>query len=418
MQVFLFIFQEPVFKGNMVFPIARCCFFFHTLLMTILSKPTEKPFSPYFGSGPCKKRPLWDWTALERAALCRSHRSKIGLEKIQTVIGKIREILCVPEEYKIGIMPAGAMGATESIMWCLLGQRPLDALIWDVFGGNWLKDIEEQLKLKNVNVLRESNQNFDLFHEVDFRNDVLLVWNGSTTGICPGDGEWIPDNRRGLVLCDATSAAFAMPLPWEKLDATTFSWQKALGSEGAHGVVILSPRAIQRLETYEPAWPIPRVLRMAKGGVVNEGIFEGYTLNTPSMMCVEDMLDALNWAENIGGLSELCYRTEQNYHVIEQWLEENGSFKFLVERLLIRSHATVCIVPNDENFQSLSWNEQHEVTKKIAMILEQEGVAFDIKGHFRSKACIRIWCGPTVEAQDIKKLLPWVEWAYGQTSKG
>ena len=383
--------------------------------MNKCNKPTEKPFSPYFGSGPCKKHPLWGWDALKSSALSRSHRSKVGLEKLQTLIGKTRDVLRIPDGYKIAIMPGGATGATESLMWCLLGERPLDAVIWDVFGGNWLKDLEEQLHLKNLNVYEQKNNAFDEFHKIDFRHDVLVVWNGSTTGMCPQDGHWIADDRKGLVLCDATSAAFAVPLPWDKFDAVSFSWQKALGSEGGHGMVVLSPRAIKRLETYEPSWPIPRVLRMAKGCVVNEGIFDGYTLNTPSMMCVEDMLDALQWAENIGGLSELCYRTEQNHKIVEHWVQSNDRFQFLVGQDRMRSRVTACLVPSDAAYHELSWGQQHDVIKKIAMILEAEGVAFDVKGHLRSKACIRVWCGPTIEQMDLEKLLPWIAWAYDES---
>lgn len=379
--------------------------FMHTDPM--IEKPTLRPNQPFFGSGPTAKRPGWTPAILKNAPLGRSHRSKIGLEKIRSVIDLTRKLLDIPLDYKIALLPGGATTAMEAAMWSLLGPRPVDVFSWDVFGNHWLTAVRDQLHLEY-----RSFTNPQDFNKADFDNDIVVVWNGSTSGICLNYEVEIPENRKGLVLCDATSAVFAVPLPWEKLDAVSFSWQKGLGGEGAHGILILSPRALDRLSSYIPTWPMPRGYQLAKNGVVLENIFKGMTVNTPSLMCVEDMIDALLWAENLGRDSVLYARTLENYNTIAKWIDQNTWVRFRVEEPLYRSPVTVCLEPTDDAYHALSIEDKHAFVKDICDQLNQEGVGFDIKGHIHDAPCFRIWCGPTVETQDIQNMLPWLTWSY------
>ena len=377
-------------------------------------KPTTRPVVPYFSSGPCAKRPGWSPDALTDAALARSHRAKLGKAKLAEVIDRTRAILGVPADWRIGIVPASDTGAFEMAMWTLLGARGVDALAWESFGAGWVTDILKQLKLDDVCVIEADYGKLPDLGQVDFARDVVFTWNGTTSGVRVPNGDWIPADRKGLTLCDATSAAFAMDLPWDKLDAVTYSWQKVLGGEAQHGMLILSSRAVERLESYKPAWPLPKLFRMTKNGKLNEGIFKGETINTPSMLCVEDQIDALRWAESIGGLKGLIARSQANLKAVEAWVEKSDWAAFLPETAETRSSTSICLVIKDAWFTALPAEAQAAAAKKLAALVEAEGAGYDIGAYRDAPAGLRIWGGATVETSDIEALLPWLDWAYAQ----
>lgn len=382
--------------------------------MTASERPAARPANPHFSSGPCAKRPGWSIKNLEKALVGRSHRSKPGKARLVEAIEKTGKILGVPADYKIGIVPASDTGAVEMALWSLLGARGVDMLTWESFGEGWVTDVVKQLKLKDVRTLKADYGKIPNLAEVNFKNDVVFTWNGTTSGVRAPNGDWIPADREGLTICDATSAAFAQDLPWSKLDVVTFSWQKALGGEAAHGMLILSPRAVERLETYKPEWPLPKIFRMTKGGKLIDGIFKGETINTPSMICVEDYLDALNWADSIGGLKSLIARADANTAVIAEWVERTPWVDFLAEDVNTRSNTSVCIKIVDPKVTALSEDDQVAFAKKIADMLDKEGVANDIAGYRDAPAGLRIWAGATIEVDDMRALMPWLDWAFAQ----
>ncbi|MBY0407394.1 MAG: phosphoserine transaminase, partial [Rickettsiales bacterium] len=359
-------------------------------------KPTEKPKNPCFSSGPCAKRPGWTLDALKDANLGRSHRAKQGKNKLAEVIDRSKKILGMPENYRLGIVPASDTGAIEMAMWSLLGQRGVDVLAWESFGSTWASDCKNQLKLKDLNVLKADYGKLPDLTKVNWERDVVFTWNGTTSGVRVPNGDWIPDNRQGLAICDATSAVFAMNLPWEKLDVVTWSWQKVLGGEGAHGMIALSPRAVERLENYAPAWPMPKIFQLTKSGKLIEGIFKGETINTPSMLCVEDAIDGLVWSEKMSGLAGLVARSEANLMAVEQWVAATDWVDFLAEDPKTRSCTSICLKIVDPWFTGLSEEGQQEAAKKIASLLEKEGAALDIGAYRDAPAGLRIWGGATV----------------------
>ncbi len=377
-------------------------------------KPAERPMRPHFSSGPCAKRPGWNPQALNQALVGRSHRSKPGKAKLEQAIERTRKILGVPADYRIGIVPASDTGAVEMALWSMLGPKPVDVLVWESFGNDWATDITKQLKLPNVRVLKAGYGELPNLADVNPAHDVIFTWNGTTSGVRSPDGDWISDSREGLTFCDATSAAFAQDLPWAKLDVTTFSWQKVLGGEAAHGMLILSPKAVARLESHKPAWPMPKIFRMTKDGKLNEGIFKGETINTPSMLCVEDYLDALGWAESVGGLKGFMARADENLHVIDRWTKASGWADFLATDPKTRSNTSVCLKIVDPWFVSKDADGQAAAAKKIADLLDKEGVAFDIAAYRDAPPGLRIWAGATVESADLKALTPWLDWAWLQ----
>jgi phosphoserine aminotransferase len=377
-------------------------------------KPAARPSRPHFSSGPCAKRPGWSPQALNQALVGRSHRSKPGKVKLEQAIERTRKILGVPADYRIGIVPASDTGAVEMALWSMLGPKPVDVLVWESFGNDWATDITKQLKLPNVRVLKAGYGEIPNLADVNPAHDVIFTWNGTTSGVRAPNGNWISDAREGLTFCDATSAAFAQDLPWGKLDVTTFSWQKVLGGEAAHGMLILSPKAVARLESYKPAWPLPKIFRMTKDGKLNEGIFKGETINTPSMLCVEDYLDALTWAESVGGLKGLMARADENLHVIERWTKTAGWADFLSKDPATRSNTSVCLKIVDPWFTAKDADGQAAAAKKIADLLDKEGVAHDIAAYRDAPPGLRIWAGATVENADLKALTPWLDWAWAQ----
>jgi len=375
-------------------------------------KPGVRPTIPHFSSGPCAKRPGWSLQALTDAALGRSHRAKIGKAKLKRAIDLTREVLEVPADYLIGIVPASDTGAIEMALWSLLGARPVTVLAWESFGEGWVTDITKQLKLKNVTVVGAPYGELPDLSAVDAKSDIVFTWNGTTSGVRVRDAAWIAADREGLAICDATSATFAQVLDWPKLDVVTFSWQKALGGEAAHGMLILSPRAVQRLETYKPPWPLPKIFRMTKGGKLMAGIFEGDTINTPSMLCVEDYLDALAWAKSLGGLKNLIARADANTKIIADWVARTPWVDFLATDPAIRSNTSVCLKISDPAVCGLPTDGQAAFAKGMAAALEKEGVAYDIAAYRDAPPGLRIWCGATVEAADVEALMPWLDWAY------
>lgn len=379
-----------------------------------MNKPSVKPSNPCFSSGPCAKRPGWTIDALADSLTGRSHRSKPGKDRLQKVIDMTREILGIPADYRIGIVPASDTGAIEMAMWSMLGARGVDVFAWESFGKDWITDIEKQLKISDLRTYKADYGSIPDLSRYDGSRDVVFTWNGTTSGVKVADANWIPDNRSGLTFCDATSAVFAMDLPWSKLDVTTYSWQKVLGGEAAHGMLILSPAAVQRLESYTPSWPLPKIFRMTKGGKLVDGIFKGETINTPSMICVEDALDSLKWATESGGLSGLIARSNSNLKVIESWVASSNWVEFLAESAEIRSNTSVCLRFKDSAVAGLSEEQKADVAKQIASLLEKEGVAYDIGAYRDAPAGLRIWCGATVESSDVEKLTPWLDYAWNQ----
>ena len=375
------------------------------------NKPIQKPTRPLFSSGPCPKPQSWNAAALSNAFVGRSHRSKLGHQRLKSALRKTREILQLPEDYLVAIVPGSDTGAFELSMWSLLGQRGVDVLAFDSFGKDWLKDITTYLKLSDVNCHEAEYGELPDLTKVDCNRDVVFVWNGTTAGVKIPNSDWINDDRDGLTLCDATSAIFAMELPWEKLDVITYSWQKVLGGEAAHGMLILSPRAVQRIETYQPTWPIPKLFRLTKDGSLNKNIFDGATINTPSMLCVEDYIFSLDWARSVGGLQGLIQRTQANFALIKTWVEETQGIEFLAKDPLLCSSTSICLRITSQDFINQTEDKQRKLCKKICNLLEDEKVAYDINGYRNAPPGLRIWCGPTVEAEDIKNLLPWLDWA-------
>ena len=380
--------------------------------MTAIDMPDVRPDNPNFSSGPCAKRPGFSLQQLEDAVLGRSHRSKPGKAKLAEAIDRTREILGVPDDHHIGIVPASDTGAYEMAMWSLLGARGVDILGWESFGKGWITDAVKQLKLEDIRVMEADYGHLPDLSAVDFTRDVAFTWNGTTSGVCVPNGDWIAADREGLTLCDATSAAFAMDLAWDKLDVTTYSWQKVLGGEAAHGMLILSPRAVERLESYTPPWPMPKVFRLTKGGKLIDGIFRGETINTPSMLAVEDYLDTLKWAESLGGLSGLLGRVAANNKVLNDWVEASSWAGFLGVEAEQRSTTSVCVCITDADILALDSDAQAAVAKKIAALLDGEGVAYDIGAYRDAPAGLRIWAGATVEASDLAALTPWLDWAF------
>ncbi len=379
-------------------------------------KPGLRPKRPFFSSGPCAKRPGWTPEVLASACLGRSHRSKAGQAKLKEALSRTREILGIPADYRIGIVPASDTGAVETALWSLLGARGVDILAWESFGFGWVADLNE-LRLEDVRRLEADYGLLSELSEVDFSRDVVFVWNGTTSGVKVPDGDWIPDNRQGLTICDATSAVFAMEIPWHKLDVATFSWQKVLGGEAAHGMLILSPRAVERLESYAPPWPLPKIFRLTKGGQLIEEIFQGGTINTPSMLCVEDYLDTLKWAKSIGGLPGLIRRCEQNFQIITAWVRATPWIEFLAAEPETRSCTSVCFKIVEPWFVQKSKAGRWAVVKHLCTMLEEEAVAYDISAYRDAPPGLRLWAGATVESSDLEVLLPWLEWAYTQLKK-
>ncbi len=380
-------------------------------------KPLVRPQNPRFSSGPCAKRPGWSLAALEGALLGRSHRAKAGRAKIDEVVNRSRALLGIPAEYRIAIVPGSDTGAIEMAMWSLLGQRGVDVLSWESFGEGWATDIAKQLKLSDLRLMRAPYGELPALAEVDTDRDVVFTWNGTTSGVCVPHGEWIKRDRQGLTLCDATSAAFAMDLPWDKLDVVTWSWQKALGGEAAHGMLVLSPRAIARLESYTPPWPLPKVFRLTSKGKFAEGIFKGETINTPSLLAIEDAIDGLKWAEAAGGRKALVARAKSNLAAIAAWVERTPWIDFLAQDPANRSWTSVCLKLVDGWFQGLPPEAQRAAVKRLEALVEAEGAGYDIAGHRDAPPGLRIWCGSTVERGDVEALLPWLDWAYGEVRR-
>ena len=377
-----------------------------------MDKPTEKPVTPNFSSGPCAKRPGWSPHLLADACLGRSHRSKPGRAKLREAIDRSRDLLGIPEDYRIGIVPASDTGAVEMALWSLLGARKVEVLGWESFGKGWVVDIVQQLKLEETRTLEADYGEIPDLSQVDFSRDVVFTWNGTTSGVRVPNGDWIAEDRQGLVICDATSAVFSMEVDWSKLDATTYSWQKVLGGEAQHGILILSPRAVERLESYTPPWPLPKIFRMTKKGKINEGIFRGDTINTPSLLCVEDVLDSLKWAEGLGGLDVLIARSEGNLAAVSSWVERTPWVDFLVEDPSIRSCSSICLKIVDPWFTNLPVEEQAPAAKRITALLDEEGAAYDINSYRTAPPGLRIWGGATVETSDLEALFPWLDWAF------
>jgi phosphoserine aminotransferase len=379
-----------------------------------LTKPAH-PARPHFSSGPCAKRPGWTSENFNTDTLGRSHRSKVGKARLKEALDRTRALLGVPDDYRIGIVPASDTGAVEMAMWSMLGDRPVDMLAWESFGQGWVTDAVKQLALQ-ANVLTAPYGEIADLAAVDPSHDVVFTWNGTTSGVRVPNADWISAEREGIVICDATSAIFAQALDWPKLDVVTYSWQKVLGGEGGHGVLILSPRAVERLESYVPPRPLPKIFRLTKGGKLIEGIFEGATINTPSMLCVEDYIDALQWADDLGGLGALHARADANAAALVAWVDKADWVDHLANDPATRSNTSVCLKIVDSEFAALDEAAQKAFVKKMASLLEAEGAAFDIAGYRDAPPGLRIWCGATVETADIEALGPWLDWAFKEVS--
>jgi phosphoserine aminotransferase len=380
--------------------------------MSDVTKPAARPDNPRFSSGPCTKHPGHSLDNLKNALLGRAHRSTEGKARLALVLKRTADLLGLPEGYRIAIVPASDTGAMEMALWSLLGARGVDMLAWESFGKGWTTDVVKQLNLPDVRVLEAEYGELPDLTKVDFTRDVVFTWNGTTSGVRVPDGNWIAEDRQGLTLCDATSAAFAQELDWPKLDVTTFSWQKALGGEAGHGMLVLSPRAVERLESYTPPWPLPKIFRLTKGGKLMEDVFEGMTINTPSMLCVEDWLDALDWAQSVGGLEGLMKRADANAQVISNWVEATPWVDFLAAAPASRSNTSLCLKVAIPQGNGVDLDGQRAFIKDMAGLLEKEGVAYDIVAHRDAPPGLRIWAGATVEASDLEALTPWLEWAY------
>ena len=380
-----------------------------------MNKPNLKPRNPNFSSGPTTKRPGWTTKHLEFALLGRSHRSPDCKARLKDVIEESKNILALPKDYLLGIMPGSDTGAIEAALWCLLGQRGVDVLAWENFGKDWVIDVVDQLQITNRNVHVADYGDLPNLSQVNFSNDVIFTWNGATSGVKVPDGDWIPSNREGLTICDATSAIFAMPIDYEKCDVLTWSWQKVLGGEAAHGMIALSPRAIERLTTYVPQWPIPKAFRLAENKKLISDIFEGNTINTPSMMCVEDILDTLEWVKGLGGIKELFKRSDKTLQYISEWINNNPSFEFMNQNEKTRSNTGITFLIKDVWFKNSEESKQREIMNAIFELLYKENVAYDINGYPKAPPSFRIWGGGTVEPKDVNALLPWIDWAYNES---
>ena len=383
-----------------------------------MNKPDQRPNCPNFSSGPCTKRPGWTSDALANALVGRSHRSKPGKARLKSVIQQTKEILGIPEGYFCGIVPASDTGAIEMALWSLLGARGVDMMAWESFGSAWVTDVQKHLNLSDCRIFKAEYGALPNLDEIDFSRDVVLTWNGTTAGVKLPNGDWIPDDREGLVIADSTSAVFAMDIPWPKLDVVTWSWQKVMGGEAAHGMIVLSPRAVERLESYTPAWPLPKIFRLVNKGKLNAAIFEGSTINTPSMIAVEDALDGLKWAKDIGGLPTLIQRSENNLAAIATWVEKTDWVDFLAAQPQTRSNTSICLKIVDDWYRALSPEEQASKAKQLCSLLDQEGVAYDIGSYRDAPPGLRIWGGATVETSDIEALLPWLDWAFAEIKAG
>ncbi len=378
----------------------------------MIKKPTTKPKNPNFSSGPCAKRPGWNIQNLKTDSLGRSHRAKLPKQRLAEVINLSKELLNIPSDYKVGIIAGSDTGAIESAMWSLLGKTGVEVLAWESFGSDWVKDIKEQLKIKNLTIHQSDYGDLPDFQKINFDNDIVFNWNGTTSGVCLPNADWISDNRKGLTICDATSAVFAMDMDWHKLDVITWSWQKVLGGEAAHGMIALSPKALERLSEYQPTWPIPKIFRLANNKKVIEGIFKGETINTPSMLCVEDAIDALNWIQSIGGSKGSIDKSQSNLQVVKTWVESKDWIDFLAKDSSTLSSTSICLKITDPWFLGLSVDQQQLKIKEINSLLDKEQVAFDINAYRTAPPGFRIWGGATVESSDIETLLPWIEWGY------
>ena len=380
-----------------------------------MNKPNLKPANPNFSSGPTTKRPGWTTKHLEFALLGRSHRSPDCKARLKNVIEESKNILALPKDYLLGIMPGSDTGAIEAALWCLLGQRGVDVLAWENFGKDWVVDVVDQLQITNRTVHVADYGDLPNLSHVNFANDVIFTWNGTTSGVKVPDGDWIPSDREGLTICDATSAIFAMPIDYEKCDVLTWSWQKVLGGEAAHGMIALSPRAIERLTTYVPQWPIPKAFRLAENKKLISDIFEGNTINTPSMMCVEDILDTLEWVKGLGGIKELFIRSDKTLQYISEWINNNSSFEFMNQTEKTRSNTGITFLIKDGWFKNSGETKQREIMNEIFELLYKENVAYDINGYPKAPPSFRIWGGGTVEPEDVNALLPWIDWAYSES---
>ncbi len=380
-------------------------------------QPATRPKNPQFSSGPCAKRPGWSVAQLEAACVGRSHRSSEGKAKLAEVIDRSRKILGLPADYRLGIVPGSDTGAVEMALWSLLGARGVDVLAWESFGKGWVADVVQQLRLRDIRSFEAGYGALPDLRQVDADRDIVFTWNGTTSGVRVPDGDWIKADRQGLAICDATSAVFAMDLPWDKLDVVTWSWQKVLGGEAAHGMIALSPRAVARLESYKPSWPLPKIFQLSKGGKLIDGIFKGDTINTPSMLAVEDALDGLRWAERIGGLPALIARSEANLAAIAAWVARTPWIEFLAAHAAIRSPTSVCFKLVDPWFAALPIVDQAKTAGRLADLLAKEGVAYDIGAYRDAPPGLRIWAGATVETSDLQALFPWLEWAWSELCK-
>jgi len=388
--------------------------------MTIVTKPAARPANPRFSSGPCSKRPEWSLTNFKTELLGRSHRSKPGKARLKQAIDETRTVLGVPDDYLIGIVPASDTGAVEMALWSLLGERGVDVLVWESFGKGWAGDIKGQLKLDDVRVMDAAYGELPDLGSVDFSRDVIFTWNGTTSGVRVPNGDWIAADREGLTICDATSATFAQDLAWDKLDVTTYSWQKVLGGEAAHGMIILSPRAVARLESYTPPWPMPKIFRLTKAGengnTLIKGIFEGATINTPSMLALEDYLDALKWAADLGGLQGLIKRADDNTSAIADWVAKTPWVDFLCGDEALRSNTSVCLKFTDSDIAAMETADQAAFAKKMAALLDAEDAAYDLGAYRDAPPGLRIWAGATIERSNLESLFPWLDWAF-ETAK-
>ena len=379
----------------------------------MLEKPTKLPIRPYFSSGPCVKRPGWSLDNLRSLNLLgRSHRSQVCLDSLNNIIKMTKETLELPSDFKVAIVPGSNTGAFEMALWSMIGILPVDALAWETFGSDWVYDIKDQLKVKDLRIHKAEYGCIPDLSLVSDETDICFTWNGTTSGVRVPNADWISIKRKGITFCDATSAIFSQELDWEKIDVTTFSWQKCMGGEGGHGMIILSPRALERLRSFNPTRPIPKLFRLIKDKVLNGGVFEGKTINTPSMLCVADALDSLLWIEKLGGWKKTYERSLQNFKILSTWYEERAWITNMVEDKKIQSNSSVCLKIIDKNFEKLNINNKWDFVKKMCSILEDNFAAFDIKGHRNAPPCLRIWCGPTVEEHDIKRLLPWLDWSF------
>ena len=385
--------------------------------MTSVPKPTRRPANPRFSSGPCTKRPGWSVDVLKGALLGRNHRQPVTKARLELALTKTRELLQLPAGYRIALVPASDTGAVEMALWSLLGERGVDVLAWDAFSQDWVTDIKQQLKLGDVRAFVAPYGELPDLSKVDCNRDVVFAWNGTTSGVRVPNADWIDANRQGLTICDGTSAVFAQELDWTKLDVTTFSWQKVLGGEAQHGMLILSPRAIARLESYTPPWPLPKLFRMTKGGKVKEGLFEGSTINTPSMLLVQDYLDALNWVESVGGVKGTIARSDANAEVISEWVAKTSWVDFVARVPNTRSNASVCLKIVDKDVLKLPPDLQMELPKRIARLLDEEDAAKDIAFYRDAPPGLRIWTGATVERSDLEALMPWLDWAFAEAKQ-